>query len=85
MTEAMFKPLRHDPKRLAREFLRLRGVSYKDLITGDHAADLFVEFNKHITDWNIQVEKLLEEQHMWKVMTEPTTMCLPKDSIPGSK
>lgn len=61
-TDFAIKPLHHDPKRMAREFLRIRGVAYNDLITGDHAADLFAEFNKAIIDWNSQMEKLWAER-----------------------
>lgn len=53
--------IQRDPKRLAREFLRIRGVSYKDLITGDHAADLFIEFNKAMIDWSNRSLGLVEE------------------------
>lgn len=39
-----------DPKRMAMQYLHIKGVTHADLITGDHAADLLVQWSKHMTD-----------------------------------
>lgn len=50
-----------DPMDEARTFLMLRGVMYNDLITGDHAAALFVEWAKAINARDEHILKLLDD------------------------
>lgn len=53
--------LRRDPMDEARTFLMLRGVLYNDLITGDHAAALFVEWAKAINARDEHILGMFEE------------------------
>jgi hypothetical protein len=56
-----------NPFRQAREYLRLRGVAYNDLITGDHAAALFVEWTKAITDRDAQILKMIDDHNAFQI------------------
>jgi hypothetical protein len=57
MKQPMIELPKPDLKRLARDFLHCRGVAYNDLITGDHAADLLVNWAKAMTTWEEKIEQ----------------------------
>jgi hypothetical protein len=68
-----------DPKQMARDFLRHRGVEYCDLITGDHAADLLVYWMHAFTEWDrVQAENRIRTERM-QFAFETVTIADPKD------
>lgn len=54
--------IRIDPKRLAENYLRAVGVNYNDLITGDHAAQLFADFNRRMVDYCNELSRAYNEK-----------------------
>lgn len=68
-----------DPKQQARHYLRLRGVAYNDLITGDHAAQLLADWANAVMERDEHVMKLMHEFLETRDLAGMTVITEPKE------